>query len=365
MEIMSGIVPKATYYLRFLKDQGIIEWKEYSSGRNSRLYRMTRYFDGEVRFRTITDQNLIRRIESGKRQLRFQNSKKYPKLNQYVMMVELNPEAAYNTIEETYKTMKMSSDSEIRDSADSHRSYSLGEVDKIISKQIYMKVNTTNYRYDTNFTRLPSELVKHLHIMGTPFKELDIVNSQPFFSSGLFNPTIEIQKLMSSSLIMFAKSLHMSNKQDINSYVSLVIGGHFYDFLMNKFKENSLWFIDRKDFKEKLFAVYFDKNSAAVYSRAVRLFESIFPNVWLLFKYIKKPNHNRLAILLQKMESHTMLNHVAFRIMFDFPDIPFLTKHDSILLPANLTEDTFGQIRILIEDTVKNVIGYRPTLKVK
>jgi hypothetical protein len=164
---------------------------------------------------------------------------------------------------------------------------------------------------------------------------------------------------------MFAKSLHMSNKEDINKYVSLVVSGLFYDFLMNKFKENSLWFIDRKDFKEKLFAVYFDKNSAAVYSRAVRLFETIFPSVWLLFKYIKKPNHNRLAIILQKMESHTMLNHVAFRIMFDFPDIPFLTKHDSILLPANLTEETFGQIQILIEDTVENVIGYRPTLKVK
>lgn len=365
MEIMSNIIPKATYYLRFLKELGIIEWKEYSAGRNSRLYRVARSFDGEVVFRTITDQNLIRRIESGIRKFRYQNSKKYPKLNQYVLMVELDTDAAYRTIEETYQDMRTSPEKEVRDKADSHRSYSLGEVDKIISKQIYIKVNTTNYRYDTNFTRLPSELVKHLHINGTHFKELDIVNSQPFFSSGLFNPTIEIQKFMSSSLIMLAKSLYTSNKEDINEYVSLVTSGHIYDFLMNKFKENSLRFIDRKDFKEMLFAVYFDKNRAAVYSRAVRLFETTFPNVWLLFKHIKKYHYNRLAILLQKIESHTMLNHVASRIVDEFPGIPFLTKHDSILVPVNLAEDTFEQIQMLIENTVENVIGYRPKLKVK
>lgn len=365
MKIMSRIIPKATYYLRFLKDLGIIEWREYSSGRNSRLYRMTRCYDGEVVFRTITDQNLIRRIESGIRQLRYQNSKKYRKLNQYVLMVELDAEAAYNTIEVTYQAMKISSEKEIRVKADSHRSYSLGEVQKIISKQIYIKVNTTNYRYDTNFTRLPSELVKHLHIKGTHFKELDIVNSQPFFSSGLFNPTPEIQKLMSSSLIMFAKSLYMSNKEDINEYVSLVISGRYYDFLMKKFIENGLRFVDRQDFKEKLFTVYFGENRAAVYNPAVRLFETIFPNVWLLFKKIKKPSYNRLAILLQKMESHTMLNHVASRIVNKFPCIPFLTKHDSILLPANLSEDTFEQIQMLLENTVEDIIGYRPALKVK
>ena len=365
MKYLERIVPEASQYMKFLRDKGIIEWKNYSVGRNSRLYRMTRYYDGRTVYRTITDHNLIRRIESARKHLLFMNSKKYPQLNHFVYMVELDSDAALKTIEKTYQEMSDNPERKVKAKAEDHRTYSLGEVQRIMSRHIYIKVNNTNFRYDTNFTRLPSELVKHLHIKRVHFNELDIVNSQPFFSSGLFNPTTEIQKVLNPSLLVFINNMKFSEKDDVKEYVSLVTNGQFYEFMMNAFRQSGLSFIDRQDFKERLFTVYFDKNSAALYSRAVRLFEELFPNVWILFKRIKRSEYNKLAILLQRMESHTILNHVATGIIEKFPDVPFLTKHDSILVPGNLEEERLVGIQSFFEGTLESVIGFRPKLKMK
>ena len=122
---------------------------------------------------------------------------------------------------------------------------------------------------------------------------------------------IEIQKIINPSLLLFIHTMKFPEKDDVKEYVSLVTNGQFYEFMMNAFRQTGLSFIDRQDFKERLFTVYSDKNSAALYSRAVRLFEELFPNVWILFKRIKRSEYNKLAILLQRMESHAILNHVA------------------------------------------------------
>jgi hypothetical protein len=365
MKFLEKIVPKAGQYMKFLSEEGIIEWKNYSAGRNSRLYRMTREYKGATVWRTLSDQNLIRRINYNAKNLKYMNSKKYPHLNKFVYMIQINAEAAFQTIEETYQYMIKSDIKEVRAKAESRRSFSIGEVIKIAQKQIYIKVNNTNFRYDTNYTRIPSELVKHLHINGNRLIEIDIVNSQPFFSSGLFNPTEEIQRIMGQPLYMFTKNLNISDMQDIKQYVSLVTNGNFYEFLTQEYAKKGLTYIDRRDFKDHLFTVYFGKNNAARYSSAVKLFETLFPNVWSLFRFIKRKEHNKLAILLQRMESHTILDRVAPKIILEFQDVPFLTKHDSILLPGDTPEEKKEEIEKLIIKVIEEVIGNKPKLKKK
>lgn len=365
MELLKNIVPRSNEYLNLLKQKDIIQWKNYSAGRNSRLYRFTKQYHGPTVWRTLTDQYLIRRIQENFKKMKFRNSKKYPQLNKYVHLVEIDAEAALRTIEETYQRRINNPDSEIRRKAEGRRIYSRSEVNKILHDQIYIKVNKTNFRYDTNFTRLPSELVKHLSIGGSPLLEFDIVNSQPFFAAALFDPTPEIQKIMGKSLYMYTKNLHISDKQDVKQYVSLVTRGNYYEYLMKEFSNQGLVYADRKDFKEQLFTVYFGRNSAKKYSLAVRLFESSFPNVQRFFEIIKEKQHNRLAIVLQIIESYTMLDCVAQKMIIEFPGLPFITKHDSILVPEIRWKDKLEELEKMIIESIEQVVGHKPKLKRK
>lgn len=365
MAFLKNVVPRADEYLNLLKELNIIEWKNYSAGRNSRLYRLKKEYRGPTVWRTVKDQNLIRRIHENYKNLKFRNSKKYPQLNNYVHMVKIDVKAAIRTIEETYQDRINHPDPEIRRRAEGRRIYSKGEVIKLMHDHIYIKVNDTNHRYDSNFTRLPSELVKHLSIGGSPLVEIDIVNSQPFFAVALFNPTPEIQKIMGKSLYMYTKNLQISDKQDVNMYVSLVKKGNYYEYLMKEFSNQGLVYLDRKDFKEQLFTVYFGNNNAVHHSPAVRLFLSIFPDVWSLFTAVKKYEHNKLAILLQRIESFTMLDCVAKKIIKEFPEHPFITKHDSILVPDIFFKEKIEDLENLIKETIELVVGHKPTLKRK
>ena len=246
MQFLLNVVPEADKYLKFLKDQKIIEWKNHCAGRNSRLYRLVN--EGRIEYRSISDQKLIFRIEKNRFKIHLQNSKKYPALNSFIHKVEIEHEAAMKTVELEYaKNIK-----EGYSKAEGRRSFSLSEINKIQSGEIFIRVSKTNGRLDSNFTRLPSELVKHLTINSNTLIEIDISNSQPFFAASLFNPTPGIDNLMNKflgqSLTMLVKSLQMSECKDIKLYTSLVSSGKFYDpFLMQKFKEENIVFTDRQN----------------------------------------------------------------------------------------------------------------------
>lgn len=361
MGYMTNIVPQANRYLTFLRDSGVIEWMNYSADRFSRKYRLVH--QGKTEFRTITDQQLIRRIEANRKALSVRNSKKYPHLNRWIYKVEIDWDSALQTIEQIYKDNSKKNDG--------WRTYALAAIDRIRIGELYISVNKTNNRLDSNFTNLPKELVQHLVIGGKHLYELDISNSQPFFSACLFQPTQEIEKIMvdylGKSHIMLIKSLELSDKEDVKRYCSLVGTGKFYEYMAKRFKEEGIEFTNRADVKKEIFIVFFGKSTTEKYNKAVKLFKKEFPTVYRLFRSIKKQNNNRLAILLQRIESYVMLERVAERISKEFPDIPFLTKHDSIM-PVKLYAVANGEIekvRAIMVDTIKEVIGIIPPGKMK
>jgi len=175
---------------------------------------------------------------------------------------------------------------------------------------------------------------------------------------------------MGNSLYIYEKSLNLTDKQDVNIFIKLVTSGEFYPYLMTEFDKNDIHYIDKTDFKEQLFTVFFGRNSAKYVCRSVKLFANLFPNVQRLFEYIKKDEHNQLAILLQRIESHVILNKVAPAISEQYPEIPFITKHDSLLpvyksggfiIPGNNEEG----IKELIIKEIKKVTGLAPFVRVK
>jgi len=364
MPYMLNIIPRADKYLEFLKKEGIIEWQNYSAGRNSRLYRLV--IEGRTEIYPITDKKIIKRLEDNTKNRTSHNSRKYPYLNRWIYQIEIDKNGALDTIEKEYqRDVKVD---KIR--AEYRRTYSLGALLKLESGEIYIKVSPTNNRLDSNVTNLPKELLKHVTINGCHLREMDISNSQPFFSACLFSPTPEIEAVITGylgkSYTMLAKTLQVNDKEDVKRYCELVTSGKFYEYMMGKFKEHNIPFKDRKDVKEQLFIIFFGKNSQTRYNPAVRLFKSEFPNVFKLFAYIKSKNHNRLAILLQRIEAYVILERVAEKITERLPNQPFLTKHDSILpFKLSILTPNTEAIRQIMVETIKEVTGVSPQGRIK
>lgn len=365
MAYLENIVPGASKYIQYLKKSGIIEYKNYMAGRNSRLYRLMKQYEGPTVFRTVTDNRLNRRIAENYNKMKLRNSKKYPVLNSYVYSVSIDYEEALHTIDEHYNYTYH----EDPVKAEAHRTYSLAEVDKIQAKSIYIRVNGTNGRYDSNYTRLPSELVPHLSIDGLPLTEIDIRNSQPFFAVALFNPTPEVERVITDylghRLTMYIKGLQVFKCEDAKLYTSLVTSGTFYEFMLEKFRLNDIEYRDRAAAKEAVFTVFFGKNSAVNYSSAVKLFRSLFPNVYRLFEGIKEKEHNKLAILLQRIESHVILDVAAQQVLCELPEVKFITKHDSILPAGLMVTDSVAEVSRILIEVVTEVVGAKPLLSIK
>lgn len=369
MAYLETVVPKAHLYLNYLRDSGIIEWKNhanYDSLRHSRLYRLTPKHEGETVYRTLNDAKLSHSVALHNASVKKKNSRAYPQLNKWVYKVRINETEARAAVERQYNQNTGLN----KLNAARIRTFGHDEIDKIVRKEIYIRVNKTNGRYDTNFTRLPGYLVPYLTINNSSLVEIDIANSQPFFAACAFNPTSEIAGIIRKSSLYQKYSPIDIDTQDIKEYTKLVTSGRFYDFMMSKFDEARITYYDRADFKEKLFLVYFGRVDTKYITRAVRLFGQLFPTVARFFTEAKTGQHNQLAILLQKFESYTMLKKVAPAIASKYPDLPFITKHDS-LLPAEhlngllIQENRVEEVKDLIQDVIENTTGLRPIVRIK
>jgi len=369
MQYMENVVPRAHEYLKYLKELGIIEWinhANYEGLRHSRLYRLTDKHEGETVCRTLKEKKLEHFVELHQIALKKSNSRAYPELNKWVYKVRINEAEALAAVEREFTANVQ------RNKLYAYRARDFGriEIDKIVKKEIYIRVNKTNGRYDTNFTRLPGYLVPYLTINNAPLVEIDIANSQPFFAACAFNPTSEIAGIIRKSSLYQKYSPIDIDTQDIKEYTKLVTSGRFYDFMMSKFDEARIPYYDRADFKEKLFLVYFGRVDTKYITRAVRLFGQLFPTVARFFTEAKTGQHNQLAILLQKIESYTMLKKVAPAITAKFPELPFITKHDS-LLPAHkltgiiLPGDKVEEVKLLIQEMIEKTTGLRPIVRIK
>ncbi len=360
MEYLRNVVPSAHLYMNYMRNLGLIEWKNHSQGRNSRLYRVVN--EGPTEERSITDQQLVRKIEATYKEICRHNSKKYPPLNNTIRRVKIDLRAARADIEEEYKGRR----------CDARRNFLLAGVHKIHNGQIFISINETNGRLDSNFTQLPSFLMKHLTLDGKPLHELDLKNSQPFIVAALFNPTPEIEEIMlkftDETYINRTKRAKLHEREDVKLYISLVCSGNFYDFMEEKFREKKMRFRDRDHLKERIFKVIYSTNEQCRRHSAAKLFRELFPNVYGMFYFIKRHKHNKLANLLTTTESHLVLDRVIPVIQERFPGLEVLTKHDSIL-PFEPKLYTSGQYRVesvrdIFLDTMEDITGLRPTVKI-
>jgi hypothetical protein len=92
-----------------------------------------------------------------------------------------------------------------------------------------------------------------------------------------------------------------------------------------------------------------------------RCFAGLFPSIFKILNEIKKHGNNLLPILLQQIESNSILRTVTKELRVIEPSMPLYTLHDSIVT----TEDYSVAIHDVMEHFLKEEIGVKPLLKLE
>jgi hypothetical protein len=239
----------------------------------------------------------------------------------------------------------------------------------------YPKIDKTTGRLHSPLTQLKKGLRKYLRYNSQKLVNVDIVNSQPlmslivldieiFYKLGIgnliarYNPLFKripienkgentTQFYHNSSYTMLVKMIITnSQKKDVIEFKESIIQGRFYEYFagvlyMKGLIPQEILSIPDKDLCNKLqrdfakvatFQAFFEKVYATKWSVYVRAFKECFPNVYAIFQLIKrgKGEHNTLACIFQRFESHLILHKICVDIHHHHPEVPIFTIHDSI-----------------------------------
>ncbi|WP_074780453.1 hypothetical protein [Draconibacterium orientale] len=222
-------------------------------------------------------------------------------------------------------------------------------IEKFAKGDFYYSVDDNVGRFHSNLTNIKKELRHYITFDGQRLVNVDIKNSQPLFSQLLLSknfyenesePSIfnfpHSFKLISPSsnspsfTIMVVKMLQKLNNEDIGKYVSMVNSGQFYNQMSDLLFPNQAF--EKKKVKMMFFKVLFSSNYVLGQPSAKdkKKFAESFPDVYQIFKLIKRKNHTALAHILQRIESEVILRKVVSRIASEKPNLPIFTIHDSV-----------------------------------
>lgn len=204
--------------------------------------------------------------------------------------------------------------------------------------------DTTGNRFHSVFTNIKSEIRQFLSYDGKALVSCDIKNSQPYFSLSLTTTT-----LSSPVLPLY----------DTTNYINDVLSGDYYETFLNEFKKETGIEMTREQAKESMFTVLYSKNEFK--SKAKDVFKKMYPGMHDIFQKIKAKEHNKLAIRLQRIESHFVIDVICQKIAKLHQDLPIFTIHDSIITIAGNEQ----KIIAVIEKELRKAIGAAPKLKIE
>ena len=251
-------------------------------------------------------------------------------------------------------------------------------------------------RFHSNLTNMRSVVRNAITYDGQKLVSVDIRNSQPYLSTALFrkefwSPSnnhdkaslnnsflrteddaflfykglININNIYNnekdSHIMLGENALDLENK-DFSKYTDLVVEGQLYDFLEAEFGDVlGKKYCSRQDVKAAVFQVLFTDNRFIGQKEAApkKMFQMFFPDVYEVFARIKAKDSTLLPRLLQKIESHLIINVIAKRISKEYPGAPIFTIHDSIAT----TEKYSGQVSKIMREELTKAIGHAPILQ--
>ncbi|MDD3978510.1 MAG: hypothetical protein PHI15_10235, partial [Methanomicrobium sp.] len=243
-------------------------------------------------------------------------------------------------------------------------------IDRIEKKQFYLSVDENVGRFHSNLTNLKKEIRNYITYNGQKLVNVDIKNSQPLFSTLLFNKDFYNQKglfnifhipshtsILSNNIhsftnttIMIVKVLEKYGNQDIIKYIEMVNSGSFYEKISKLMFPNENF--DKKKVKPMIFTVFFSNNKymGQPKAKAKKKFKEILPYTYEVFRLLKLCDHTALSRILQRIESIIMIQNVVPRIANERPDLPIFTIHDSVVTTVGNEEYVS---KVILEEIIR------------
>lgn len=364
MNYIKRLVPQGDKYLKALIDLDIIERTGYYiPGQVSYKYSFTPLYDSKYTGSMLTNAKLIRRTEAVHQVFTDHAAKSvrgHSEQVRFLKMLTIDP--GYMTfINENYTA-----------NTDAFNRV-LASATRIFNNDIRYKRDSTSGRFHSNVTNCPKGFRPYLRVNGEPLVNIDVKNCQPYLSTIILtDPGKASAFTENAAFAMLLQTLKVSHKEDVKNYIKLVINGQLYEYLMQEYDREGLH-LDRAETKRQVLRILFARNRSPkdeTNRKARQIFKSRFPMVHKIFSKVRGhdkgdrfSNYSRFAILLQRIESHLILDVVLKRIYRELPGVVAITIHDSIMTGV-LTNDVEAVKNILIEDLTK-FVGFRPQVSLE
>lgn len=215
------------------------------------------------------------------------------------------------------------------------------QINRINDGFLYFKRNKTNGRLDTNLTCLASCLRPFL-VSDSDLYSIDIKNSQPFF---LYTILKDEEGIDSAELARYKELVVWSATP--NS-----VG--LYEYLMQEYDIYFRRTTTREKMKSLVFKVFYSQNAAYTHEKA--FFSNLFPSINLWMTQVKEKDHTKLAIQLQSIESHIILD-VIMPALLSQNILPY-TIHDSFVCVEDEVQTIMDTAYSILED----FYGCKPNL---
>lgn len=238
-------------------------------------------------------------------------------------------------------------------------------------------------RFHTSFTRLPREYRKFLRIKGfsEPLCSVDISNCQPFLVSLIISHPQIVKQILPEFTAVLDKiaKLHFLTALHFDE---LCTDGGIYEFWL----ENRHDLSNREEAKDEFIKrILFDSESRTEkkYDFAKLRFKILFPDVAEAVSIMKnmdekelplikdlfldkkgkfggkKYYHKTISAMCQRLESRILTGLIVPALIKN--DLgPFLTIHDSVLIPESKSEHA----KKIFEDCFIRLVGKHPTIKI-
>ncbi len=238
-------------------------------------------------------------------------------------------------------------------------------------------------RFHTSFTRLPREYREFLRIKGVsePICSVDISNCQPFLVSLIISHPQIVKQILPEFTAVLDKitKLHFLTALHFDE---LCTDGGIYEFWL----ENRHDLSNREEAKDEFIKrILFDSESRTEkkYDFAKLRFKILFPDVAEAVSIMKnmdekelplikdlfldkkgkfggkKYYHKTISAMCQRLESRILTGLIVPALIKN--DLgPFLTIHDSVLIPESKSEHA----KKIFEDCFIRLVGKPPTIKI-
>lgn len=256
-----------------------------------------------------------------------------------------------------------------------------------------VSIDTHVYRLHSAITNIQKDYRNFLTYDGQALASIDIKNSQPYLTCALLNPMFwYVNNELSLSLYSLPEDIQRSitsvalplelekffgkcSNDDFIQYKEVVVNGKMYETIAEICQSHLRNPISRDEAKVLMFYLLFSSNQGKHDNPTINSMKNIFsielfPKVAQLIKIIKhryrgvpvKKQHNRLACLLQSIESEIILHRCCKRIWEECNhQIPVFTIHDSIATTMAHCE----YVKKVMEEELAKAIGMPPTLEVE